>query len=113
MTNLSTNETLILHAVTGILILIGFMLGMFIERRKWVKIFRAAVAYRKGLIDLSTTRVFDTLGRMGFTTAEAAKGLEDLGKGVRSVYPKQGFPPIPLPPRPPRGGYTAPIVRSK
>ncbi len=105
MIDLSTNETLLLHALSAIMAILGFFLGMFLERRKWIKVFRAAILYRKGVTDLSTTRALKALRGMGFTAAEAAKGFGDLGKSGVSVYPKKSFPPVPLPPR--LGGYVS------
>ena len=104
MIDLITSETLLLHTLTGIMLIVGFMLGTYIERRKWIKIFRTAVAYRKGIVDLSTSRAVDALARMGFTAADAAKGLQDLGKGVRNAYPpvtRRGSGRLPAPPKPP------------
>ena len=106
MINLSPNETLLLHGLSGVLIIVGFMLGMFIERRKWVKIFRTATAFRKGVVDTSTARAVEALGRLGFTSEEATKVLQDLGKGIGQPMQRQSFPILPK-----QGGYSPQTAR--
>jgi len=108
MLNLSSNEMFLLLALSGVLNLISFMCGMFLERRKWLKIFRAAINYRKGVIDISTSRATDALARMGFTVENAVKGLQDLGEGRRGAYPpvrRRGSGKFPGPPLPPPPGW--------
>ena len=95
---------LVLTAVTIIVFVIAFLFGRHIEQQKWVKIFKTAVAYRKGIVDISTSRAINALGRMGFTAAEAAKGFQDLGKSARKAYPpvtRRGSGRFPDPPKPP------------
>ena len=81
MIELTQNATFLLHALTVIMMVVGYLLGSYLERRKWVKIFKTAVAFRKGVTDLATTRAIETLGRMGFSSEEAARGLQNLGRG--------------------------------
>jgi hypothetical protein len=100
MIELTQNATLLLHLLTVLMTLVGFLLGSYLERRKWDLIFKAAVAFRKGVTNRSTMRAVETLGRMGFSSADAVKGLQDFARG--GILPKRSFPAPPKPPPPRR-----------